>query len=308
MTALQSSTLHSGTAEKALTTSPNSVWPGTCTHTAPEAHPWWQVSLNGTWDVTSIQLTNRNAHLNRLQGIDVFVGNTKCASDISVGHETATIPCVGTGNSIKLEIRCGVLCNSQSGTQVLTLCGFAAYGKHLVLPTTTRHLLDRTCVSKTRNKCEQAPSDCQLRCAPWQHCFNGKPRAVAPAFNYFRFQPTAVRGGDLIQISEIQVEGPNNTAIDWTGCTASNAKTIQALDGSESPPKAIDSNTNTNWLDPMVVSTSLVIACSTSKAVSRFRFATGVDVPDRDPIQFTLSGNSYAPGESFHTNPKARFL
>jgi len=119
MTASQSSTIVSGTAEKALTAFPERSWPGTCTHTAPEAHAWWMVSLSGTWDVTSVQLTNRNGYLERLQGIDVFVGNTKCASDISVGDETKTIPCVGTGNSIKLQ---------HTGTQLLTLCGFAAMG------------------------------------------------------------------------------------------------------------------------------------------------------------------------------------
>ena len=119
MTASQSSTYSNGKAEKALTASPARAWPGTCTHTTSEAHAWWQVSLSGTWDVTSVQLTNRNGNLERLQGIDVFVGNTKCASDISVGDETKTIPCVGTGNSIKLQ---------HTGTQLLTLCGFAAMG------------------------------------------------------------------------------------------------------------------------------------------------------------------------------------
>jgi len=80
------------------------------------------VSLSGTWDVTSVVLSNRAnspSSLKRLQGIDVYVGNTICAESISVGDETKTIPCVATGNSIKLE---------HTGTEVMTLCGFAAMG------------------------------------------------------------------------------------------------------------------------------------------------------------------------------------
>ena len=120
MTASQSSMSDGGTAEKALTASPERNWPGTCTHTVSEAHSWWQVSLSGTWDVTSVQLSNRaDCCPERLQGIDVYVGNTKCASSISVGDETKTIPCVATGNSIKLQ---------HTGTNYLTLCGFAAHG------------------------------------------------------------------------------------------------------------------------------------------------------------------------------------
>ena len=129
MTASQSSTGHGATAEKALTGSPQLTWPGTCTNTNSEAGAWWMVSLSGIWDVTSVQLSNRaDCCPDRLQGIDVYVGDTKCASSISVGGgETKTIPCVGTGNSIKLQ---------HTGTNSLTLCGFAvmgSQGKHLVL-------------------------------------------------------------------------------------------------------------------------------------------------------------------------------
>ena len=132
MTASQSSTDNEGTPEKALTGSPQRNWhgldPHTCTHTKNDAGAWWMVSLSGIWDVTSVQLSNRAGCCpNRLQGIDVYVGNTKCASSISVGDETKTIPCVATGNSIKLQ---------HTGTSPLTLCGFAAMGaqgKHLVL-------------------------------------------------------------------------------------------------------------------------------------------------------------------------------
>ena len=120
MTASQSSTYGSATAEKALTGSPQRTWPGTCIHTNSEAGAWWTVSLSGTWDVTSVQLSNRAGCCpDRLQGIDVYVGNTKCASSISVGDETKTIPCVATGHSIKLQ---------HTGTNYLTLCGFAADG------------------------------------------------------------------------------------------------------------------------------------------------------------------------------------
>ena len=79
------------------------------------------VTLGGTWDITSVKLTGRDGHAERLQGIDVFVGATKCASGVSVGGgETKTVACVGTGNTIKLQ---------HVKSSVLTLCGFAATGK-----------------------------------------------------------------------------------------------------------------------------------------------------------------------------------
>lgn len=133
MTASQSSTKRE--AERALTAAPATHWPGTCTLTNRDADPWWQVGLSGTWDVTAIRLTSIDASIDdrdHLHHVDVFVGNTKCASDISVGRAaTKLIPCVGTGNSIKVQHHQMVNTTEAimvNTTKSLTLCGFAAMG------------------------------------------------------------------------------------------------------------------------------------------------------------------------------------
>lgn len=123
MTASQSSTIADGPASLALTNSPQTSYSaGTCTHTDNDAQAWWKVTLVGTWDVTSVELTNRAnwALQSRLQGIDIYIGATKCATSVSVDNgATKTVACVGTGSEIKLQ---------HTGTNYLTICGFQAYG------------------------------------------------------------------------------------------------------------------------------------------------------------------------------------
>ena len=133
MTASQISTTNSGTAARALTALPQATWPGTCTHTSNQAQAWWKVVLHDTWDISSVRLTNRQGCCpERLQGIDIWIGSTRCAASVSVGGgETKTVTCVGTGNEIKVQHR---------GTSVLTICGFAVQGTktctHTVCPCT----------------------------------------------------------------------------------------------------------------------------------------------------------------------------
>jgi len=121
MRASQSSTALDGKASRALTASPQTNWPGTCTHTEEEEQPWWKVSLQGTYSITHIELTNRlNSRPERLQGIDVYVDDTKCASGISVDAGVSkNVSCVGIGSSIKLQ---------HPTRSILTLCGFRAWG------------------------------------------------------------------------------------------------------------------------------------------------------------------------------------
>ena len=53
---------------------------------------------------------------------------------------------------------------------------------------------------------------------------------------------------------------------------------------------AIDNSTNTKWSDQAGVDASLIITCSTSKVVTKFRFATANDVSQSPP---------HAPGFTF---------
>jgi len=131
MTATQSSDYgwqNYGVAALALTAAPQTTWPGTCTHTAvkEEAAPWWKVTLNGVWHVHKVQLTSRDQCCpERLQHVDIYVGTTLCASDVSVGEgSTLTVPCDGIGSEIKVQ--------HKDIITTLTLCGFAAFGEEEV--------------------------------------------------------------------------------------------------------------------------------------------------------------------------------
>jgi len=124
MTASESSTA-GNSASIALTKNPVKPWPGTCTHTNNELHAWWKVGLANVWNVEHVVLTSRAACCpDRLQNVDVFVGNTKCATNVIIPEgATQTVPCVATGSEIKIQ---------HQGTNYLTICGFEAYGTQAV--------------------------------------------------------------------------------------------------------------------------------------------------------------------------------
>ena len=99
------------------------TWTNTCAHTnKPDSTPeWWKVTLSGSWNVSSVTLTNRaDTAPERLQQVDIYVGGTKCAGNVSVdAGATKTIPCIGTGTEIKVQHR---------EIEYLQLCGFSARG------------------------------------------------------------------------------------------------------------------------------------------------------------------------------------
>lgn len=125
MRAYQSSTYdHESIPSRALTSSPRTTWPGTCTHTHRQSGAWWKVSLSGTWHVTSVRLTS-TAHCcpDRLQNIGVRVGSTWCARGVYVAMgATKTVECDAYGSEIFVQ---------HLGTNYLQLCGFSAFGSRI---------------------------------------------------------------------------------------------------------------------------------------------------------------------------------
>jgi len=112
-------------AEQALTNALSPVWPGTCTATVGnDANTAWWVQLAGTSTVDIVELTNRKSCCaDRLQNVDIFVGGQLCANTGNIGDgETRKYVCSTplTGNEIMLKA---------PSPRILTLCGFAAYGK-----------------------------------------------------------------------------------------------------------------------------------------------------------------------------------
>ena len=102
--------------------------PGTCTHTNDEAQPWWKVTLTSSRAVSRVRLTSReDCCPERLQNFDIYVGGEKCASGVSLGGGE-------TKDVVLLNVVSGAACVGQeikiqkTDTNVLTLCGFEAYG------------------------------------------------------------------------------------------------------------------------------------------------------------------------------------
>merc|ERR1712176_1629911 len=108
MIASQSSTYNAfGVAGKCLTASPYTSWPGTCTHTKEEAISWWKVSIPQRWKITAVKLTSRrDCCKNRLENIDILVGDDICASNVSIPEGgSAIFECDGVGSEIAVRLR-----------------------------------------------------------------------------------------------------------------------------------------------------------------------------------------------------------
>ena len=113
---------------------------------------------------------------------------------------------------------------------------------------------------------------------------------VPSGYRYFRFLPTKIRGSaGMVQISEIALRS-NGKQVSMSGALATNPSGKNP--NNEDPSKAIDSSTGTKWLDYNTPSQGLVIDFRTAVQADSFSFTTANDVPDRDPVQWTLSGST----------------
>ena len=83
-TAIQSSTAYGGVASRAVDGNTDGDWSqNSVTHTSSTEHPWWQVDLGTTYDVSAIEVWNRTDteyYKNRLDNFYVFVSDTPFAS------------------------------------------------------------------------------------------------------------------------------------------------------------------------------------------------------------------------------------
>ena len=85
-TATQSTTAHGGLAGNALKPNPGDNYGGgTCTHTASESHPWWEVALPSSQKILAVKVLNRkDCCSDRLEGFSVSVDGQVCASDVKL--------------------------------------------------------------------------------------------------------------------------------------------------------------------------------------------------------------------------------
>ncbi|CAL8282992.1 unnamed protein product, partial [Gadus morhua 'NCC'] len=131
-TAFQSSTSDDGDAERAIDGNSDPEWTHqSCTHTAEEK-PWWRLQLPGVYRVSEIEVTNRNENRERLNGVEILIGNSpvnngndnpRCSIIYDVpGTVTQTVQCRGMeGRFINFYLSCAT-------ASVLTLCEVKVYG------------------------------------------------------------------------------------------------------------------------------------------------------------------------------------
>ena len=109
-TASQSSTWGDGSfqrASNAIDGNAANGWDqGSCTHTNVETSPWWQVALPQAHAIVEIEITNRGDCCGeRLNGFDVLVDGTKCASNVQIKQgETKTVPCTALGKVVRVSL------------------------------------------------------------------------------------------------------------------------------------------------------------------------------------------------------------
>ncbi|MBM3862709.1 MAG: hypothetical protein FJ385_01975, partial [Verrucomicrobia bacterium] len=106
-------------------------------------------------------------------------------------------------------------------------------------------------------------------------------------YRYYRFVPVTLRGGkNMVQLVEFQMvlDGVRVAATTTSNPGGSN----QPADG-EGSNKANDNDLNTKWLDGN--KKPLVYDFGTTQNVTAYRWATGNDSDDRDPISWTVDGS-----------------
>ena len=74
--AVQSSTYSSGSAGRAIDQSCVPLWGHSCTHNYQTDNPWWRLQLDGVHRVSVIEITNRNEARERLDGVEIHIGNS----------------------------------------------------------------------------------------------------------------------------------------------------------------------------------------------------------------------------------------
>ena len=114
------------------------------------------------------------------------------------------------------------------------------------------------------------------------------PVSYGVNYRYYKFTPVAIRLPAIgtVQISELNLRY-NGTRVDYSTATASNPG--GSNDSTHYPSKAIDNLTTTKWLDHS--RKPLFIDFGKNTRVSDYTFATGNDVPDRDPVSWQFSGS-----------------
>ena len=111
--------------------------------------------------------------------------------------------------------------------------------------------------------------------------------AADATYQYYRFTTTQTAGESMIQVSEFDLINDGNK-VDYTNLTVSNPG--GSSPGGEEPPKVIDGNINTKWLDFNIA--PLIFTFDAPVTIDSYNFATANDALGRTPISWTFEGSA----------------
>ncbi|MCF7731706.1 MAG: discoidin domain-containing protein [Akkermansiaceae bacterium] len=114
--------------------------------------------------------------------------------------------------------------------------------------------------------------------------------AVEKTFTHYRWTPTKLRdntAANSIQVAEFQFIQAGSP-VSWTGVTVTNPGGSNP--GGQTPLEIIDGVLSTKWLD-FNKWPGLVFSFSAPTTIDSYRFATGGDAIERDPLSWNLEGS-----------------
>jgi hypothetical protein len=98
-----------------------------CHKTATNSPPWWSVDMGESKDVTSVSVIGRSDCCagTFLNGFDIFVDDTKCASNVKIATgEFKNVPCVASGSLVTIQ-------RTKLSASVMILCEVQVFTRHV---------------------------------------------------------------------------------------------------------------------------------------------------------------------------------
>jgi hypothetical protein len=116
------------------------------------------------------------------------------------------------------------------------------------------------------------------------------PPPTGGTYRYFKFAPAVLRDAttaNAVQLSEFAIL---NGATRLTGMTITATNNSSAV--GEEPDKAGDNSTATKWLSLNKTASALIYTFPSTVICDGYRWATGNDETNRDPVSWTVSGST----------------
>nr|XP_006818003.1 PREDICTED: uncharacterized protein LOC102801828 [Saccoglossus kowalevskii] len=249
----QSSTDYGGMSSLAVDGNIDSRYSGgSCTHTAQQDNPWWQINLGDVYDEVTVVIYNGAEYADRLDGADVSISPyengqfTTCGTATSDAVVTITCPSGKIGQYITID--------KKGSNEILTLCEVKVFGT-----VTTEALPSQPGTPALKNISDPVPSaGCDLDFStlpnmtyispPSLPVSNGSVITFACDEGFTMIGPSSLvcmngewTGGDFPKCDE---DFPGSQLYDIsTGQPAGQSSRVFGSD----PDRVTDGNTNTNW-------------------------------------------------------------